>query len=82
MEGRTTGGARVERNRARRAKEKDGAATTTSPTIAGWEGDTTDKATVATNAGTAVTFQNGQGDGDMNGWVPEAAICIKRNIMQ
>ena len=74
----------MERSRAKRTKEKAGAAMTTSPTMEGRDADGSEDTTVATSAGVTATFQNGHGDGAKKGCFPESviAIIIACNIMQ
>ncbi len=76
------GGARVDRERKTRAKERDGEVTATFPTFAGWEISLLGEPIVATTAGGTASFHHGHGGVETMAWSVEpesAAICI---IMQ
>jgi hypothetical protein len=82
MERIAVGGARAERDRARRTKRKDGTLTTTFPAIAGSEGSAGAEPATATTAGLTASFQSGHGDGRTEDCLPESGSVVPCNIMQ
>lgn len=82
MEKAAAGGARAERDRAKRVRTKDGATVTTSSEIAGFEERDGGAAATATTAGLTVIFHRGHGAGRTEGCVPESASVTVPNIMQ
>ena len=76
------GGARVDRERKTRAKERDEEVTATLPSFAGWEISLHGEPIVATTAEGTASFHHGHGGVETMAWSVEpesAAICV---IMQ
>jgi hypothetical protein len=82
MEKVAAGGARAERERARRMKNNAGERATTSSAIAAFEESDKGAAATATTAGVTGSLQRGHGAGRTEGCVPESASTIVCIIMQ
>ena len=76
------GGARAERDRARRMRSKDGERATTFSAIAGFEESDGGIAATATTAGLIVIFHSGHGEGRTEDCVPESTSVTVAIIMQ